>query len=78
LVSQHDFLAQGAAVIIDAHSGRLTSLPVILDNYMPDPTRLPLFVHRLGQCPNWDSEEEAVSCAAEVLDLPTIWLVDAL
>lgn len=65
-MGQRDFLAQGAAVGIDREAGTLTWLPVVLDNFRPDPTRLPLLVCRLAECSDWGNEEEAISCTAQV------------
>ncbi|KAK9905111.1 hypothetical protein WJX75_009823 [Coccomyxa subellipsoidea] len=67
LVGQRDFLAQGAAVGIDREAGTLTWLPVVLDNFRPDPTRLPLLVCRLAECSDWENEEEAISCTSQAL-----------
>ncbi|XP_028130012.2 DNA mismatch repair protein Mlh1 [Diabrotica virgifera virgifera] len=38
--------------------GNLCSLPILLDNYLPDPKALPMYVVRLATEVNWESEIE--------------------
>ncbi|XP_023013533.2 DNA mismatch repair ATPase Mlh1 isoform X1 [Leptinotarsa decemlineata] len=39
-------------------SGNICSIPILLDEYMPDPKALPMYIVRLATEVNWDSEKE--------------------
>ncbi|UYV75391.1 MLH1 [Cordylochernes scorpioides] len=51
-------LALVSLVNIPKCDGQLVALPQLLPGYLPDLTRLPLYILRLATLVNWSSEEE--------------------
>ncbi|CAH1104007.1 unnamed protein product [Psylliodes chrysocephalus] len=45
--------------------GNICSIPILLENYLPDPTGLPLYIVRLATEVNWDSEMECFRTFAQ-------------
>lgn len=47
--------------------GNVCTIPIILDQFMPDMDRLPQFLLSLGNCVDWDSEKECFETFAAAL-----------
>lgn len=57
LIDQREMLADYFSMEID-ESGNLCSVPLLLDNYFPNMSGLPLYIIRLATEVAWDSEKE--------------------
>ncbi|KAG5870199.1 hypothetical protein JTB14_013893 [Gonioctena quinquepunctata] len=57
LTDKGPLLQEYFSVKID-ESGNICSLPILLEDYMPDPKALPMYVVRLATEVNWESEKE--------------------
>ncbi|KAJ8984034.1 hypothetical protein NQ317_012258 [Molorchus minor] len=57
LVDKGPMLLDYFSIEID-EQGNLCSIPILLENYIPDPAALPLYVVRLATEVNWESEKE--------------------
>ena len=66
LVSNAALLSQNVAIDIDPERRCLTSLPLLLDRYLPDQCRLPFLVSRLAEITNWSNTAKLARNLAEV------------